>query len=203
MIAGQHQGDRQLRRLLVLAFVVLAGCGNATVSTPTPALSPTSAPTPTTSSAPITAAPTVTEPPETASPTLASTVTLGPTPASTVAQGPPFPDPEPGTFVYDTAGVFRLATVTSVEATIRAIRARTGVEIVVYTQVVNPAVSTIRAEADAQDLMNQWRVGRAGFDDGLVILFDLDASKVHGQVQLYAGAGYSRAYLGNAQRQSI
>jgi hypothetical protein len=32
-------------------------------------------------------------------------------------------------------------------------------------------------------------VGRRGFDDGLGILFDMDESLCHGQVQLDAGAG--------------
>ena len=41
--------------------------------------------------------------------------------------------------------------------------------------------------------MDQWGVGRAGFDDGLVILFDLhEGDTCHGQVQLYAGPGLSR-----------
>ena len=39
-------------------------------------------------------------------------------------------------------------------------------------------------------LMDQWGVGRAGVDDGLVILFDLhENDPCHGQVQLYAGPG--------------
>jgi hypothetical protein len=36
-----------------------------------------------------------------------------------------------------------------------------------------------------------------------VILFDLDSSKCHGQVQLYAGPGYRAAYLSNDQRDAI
>ena len=40
--------------------------------------------------------------------------------------------------------------------------------------------------------MDQWGVGRKGFDDGLVILFDLNENDpCHGQVQLYAGPGLS------------
>jgi hypothetical protein len=51
--------------------------------------------------------------------------------------------------------------------------------------------------------MNQWGVGRKGFDDGLVILFDLDPSRIHGQVQLYAGSGFKSAFLSDAERQAI
>ena len=46
-------------------------------------------------------------------------------------------------------------------------------------------------------------VGREGFDDGLAILFDLDESLCHGQVQLYAAPGYRASYLTNEDRQAI
>ena len=120
-----------------------------------------------------------------------------------VAAGPPFPDPVAGQYVYDQAGVFRPDTVAKVQDQIQAIRDRTGAEIVVYTQVAGASVTETRAENDAQALMDQWGVGRRGFDDGLVILFDLDLTKVHGQVQLYAGPGYRAAFLSNAERQAI
>ena len=52
--------------------------------------------------------------------------------------------------------------------------------------------------------MDQWGVGRAGFDDGLVILFDLhEDDPCHGQVQLYAGPGYAAKFLSNSERQAI
>ena len=51
--------------------------------------------------------------------------------------------------------------------------------------------------------MDQWGVGRKGFDDGLVILFDIDPSLVHGQVQLYGGPGYRAAFLDNSEKQRI
>ncbi len=51
--------------------------------------------------------------------------------------------------------------------------------------------------------MDQWGVGRKGFDDGLVILFDLDPSLEHGQVILYGGPGYRAAYLDNSEKQRI
>ena len=89
------------------------------------------------------------------------------------------------------------------EATIQAIEARTGSEVVVYSQVTDYGVTTDEANSDAQALMDQWGVGRKGFDDGLVILFDLDPSSCHGQIQLYAGPGYRAAYLSNDQRDAI
>ena len=117
--------------------------------------------------------------------------------------GPPFPDPEPGRYVYDTAGVFAAQTIATVQAQIQAIRDRTGAEIAVYSQVVPYGISTDEAERHARALMDQWGVGRRGFDDGLVILFDLDPSLVHGQVQLYAGPGYAATFLSNSERQKI
>jgi hypothetical protein len=46
-------------------------------------------------------------------------------------------------------------------------------------------------------------VGRKGFDDGLVILFDMQANRMHGQVSLYAGSGFRSAFLNDSDRQSI
>ena len=120
-----------------------------------------------------------------------------------VPAGPPYPSPTVGRSVYDEAGVFRQSTIDQVQATISRIEARTAAGIVVYTQVKPESDTPDLAAADAQALGNQWGVGRAGFDDGLVILFDLDQSLVHGQVQLYAGSGFQAAYLSNDERQSI
>jgi len=124
--------------------------------------------------------------------------------AGVLAAGPPYPDPTDGQAVYDTAGVFRPSTIDSVEQTIDEIEARTGAEVVVYSQLVEPGVTTDEAEQDARALMDQWGVGRKGIDDGLVILFDLHRDDpCHGQVQLYAGPGYRATYLSNSERQAI
>jgi uncharacterized membrane protein YgcG len=92
---------------------------------------------------------------------------------SVAAAGPPFPDPVSGVVVYDEADIFSDASEAEATAIIEAIEARTGAEVVVYTQ-TKPGVSDDEAAADGQALGNQWEVGRAGFDDGLVIIFDLD-----------------------------
>ena len=119
------------------------------------------------------------------------------------AAGPPFPAPVTGQRVYDTAGVFTAGNVRDAETAIAAIEQRTGAQIVVYTQVKPESDTPDLAEADAAALGTQWGVGRKGFDDGLVILFDLDTSRCHGQVQLDAGAGFSAAFLSNSERQAI
>jgi len=125
------------------------------------------------------------------------------TPAGVLGGGPPFPDPVVDVAVYDEADVFAPATEADAERIIDAIEARTGAEVVVYSQVVADGITSDEAEQHAIALMDQWGVGRAGFDDGLVILFDLYPDLVHGEVQLYAGPGYRAAYLSNDDRQRI
>ncbi|MBA3851059.1 MAG: DUF2207 domain-containing protein, partial [Chloroflexi bacterium] len=124
----------------------------------------------------------------------------GPAPAA----GPPYPDPVDGQVVYDFADVLAPATEAVATSTIAGIEERTGAELVVYTQVKPESDSPAEAEQDAIALMDQWGVGRAGFDDGLVILFDMaEPDGCHGQVQLYAGPGYRATFLANEERQAI
>lgn len=117
--------------------------------------------------------------------------------------GPPYPQPVNGQRVYDYAGIFSPEAIASAEATIRAIQDRTGAEVAVYTQVKPESDSLDLVNADALALMNQWGVGRAGFDDGLVIMFDMQGNLLHGEVTLYAGSGFRAAFLTNADRQAI
>ena len=135
---------------------------------------------------------------------LASVALAGLVAAGAAAAGPPFPDPETDRAVYDTAEVLEQGTIDRVEGMIDAIEQRTGAEVVVYTQEVPCCESTEDAEARAIALMDQWGVGRRGFDDGLVILFDLhEFDTCHGQVQLYAGPGYRAKFLTNEERQKV
>ena len=120
-----------------------------------------------------------------------------------VPAGPPFPDPETDRAVYDQAGVFSKETIANAEATIDAIEARTGAEVVVYSQVGDYGITTDEADDHAQALMDQWGIGRKGFDDGMVVFFDIDPSGEHGQVQLYAAPGFEATYLTNEDRQKI
>jgi uncharacterized membrane protein YgcG len=124
-------------------------------------------------------------------------------PVAAVDPGPPYPDPVIDQAVYDHAGALSEVTEREAERIIDGIEARTGAEVVVYTQVKPSSDTPEAAEADARALMDQWGIGRRGFDDGLVILYDLDASLVHGQVQLYAGSGYRATFLGDGERQAI
>ncbi len=119
------------------------------------------------------------------------------------AAGPPYPNPIDGVAVYDQAGIFRSDTIAAVEQSIHAIEARTGAEVAVYSQLVEDGRTTEEADRDARALMDQWGVGRKGFDDGLVILFDMYPGLAHGQVILYGGPGFVATFLDNAAKQRI
>ena len=121
----------------------------------------------------------------------------------TVDAGPPFPDPADGVRVYDHAGILRPDTIAAAEKTIDAIDARTGAQVVIYSQVVESGRTTEEANGDARALMDQWGVGRKGFDDGLVILFDMYPGLEHGQVILYGGPGFIATFLDNAEKQQV
>jgi uncharacterized membrane protein YgcG len=123
---------------------------------------------------------------------------IGPAPPP----GPPYPDPIADVRVYDYAEVLSDETIEQVAATIDAIEQRTAAQVVVYTQMKPESDTPDKAERDAAALIDQWGIGREGFDDGLVILYDL-SDPCHGQVQLYAAPGYAAAFLSNAERQEI
>jgi uncharacterized membrane protein YgcG len=131
-----------------------------------------------------------------------STPTVGSQGSGVPAAGPPYPPPTAGQYVYDFAGLFTPETEATVQAQIVAINERTSAGIVVYTQ-QKPGATTDSTRLDANALIDQWGVGRKGFDDGLAILFNMNRSQCHGQVQLYAGPGFEATYLSNEQRQQI
>jgi uncharacterized protein (TIGR04222 family) len=122
--------------------------------------------------------------------------------------GPPFPAPQIDVVVYDYADILSPATETRATQIITDIEHRTGAEVVVYTQ-YKPGSDQESTELDAIDLIDQWGVGRAGFDDGLAIMWNTGRLECqpgvsgNGQVQLYAAPGYRAAYLSNDERQSI
>ena len=123
-------------------------------------------------------------------------------PADAPPPGPPFPQPEVDRAVYDFAGVFEPETIAAVEETIDRIEQRTKAEVVVYTQVVD-SPTTEDTERHALALIDQWGVGRKGFDDGLAIFFDFEPGRSSGQVQLYAAPGFAATFLTNSERQQI
>jgi uncharacterized membrane protein YgcG len=99
--------------------------------------------------------------------------------------------------------VLSVKTIQQAETIIAGIEQRTGAQAVVYTQVKPESSTPSDAERDAAALVDQWGIGRRGFDDSLVILLDLDTSLCHGQAQLFAGSGFKAAFLTDSERQAI
>lgn len=130
-------------------------------------------------------------------------ITLGSTPA-----GPPFPEPITDVVVYDYAEILSPATEATATNIIVGIENRVGAEVVVYTQ-YNPGSDDESTDADAIALINQWGVGRRGFDDGLAIMWNTNREQClsgvsgNGRVRLYAAPGYQAAFLSNNERQQI
>jgi uncharacterized membrane protein YgcG len=108
----------------------------------------------------------------------------------------PFPDPVADGAVYDPAGALSPGIEQVLEAQIDEIENRSGAEVVVYVR-VEPSATDASNLADAQALIDQWGIGRAGFDDGFVILLSFDDQQVdHGVLSTYAGGGFRATYLG-------
>lgn len=122
--------------------------------------------------------------------------------SSAVAAGPPFPDPVEDQAVYDTAGIFQPSTIAELESIIDGAEARSGAEMVVYTQVV-PGIGETENFENARALVDQWGIGRSGFDDGLVLMIGMQANMINGRVALFGGSGFLDAYASEGDLQSI
>ena len=118
------------------------------------------------------------------------------------AAGPPFPDPVDDQAVYDTADVLSVETEAELEATIDAREADTGAELVVYTQ-VDPGISEDENLANAKALIDQWGVGRSGFDDSMVLMVGLEENRINGKVSMFGGSGFLGAYANEDALKSI
>jgi uncharacterized membrane protein YgcG len=105
-----------------------------------------------------------------------------------------FPGPVFDQAVYDEAGVLDAGTEAALEERIDALESRSGAEVAIYLQVDSSQdFETNLALAGA--LMDEWGVGRAGYDDGFVILVSFEEDLVHGVISTYAGSGFKAAYL--------
>jgi len=105
-----------------------------------------------------------------------------------------FPDPVFDQAVYDAAGVLDSGTEAALEERIDALASRSEAEVAIYLQVDSSQdFETNLALAEA--LMNEWGVGRAGYDDGFVILVSFEEDLAHGVISTYAGSGFKAAYL--------
>ncbi|HYN70474.1 MAG TPA: TPM domain-containing protein, partial [Candidatus Eisenbacteria bacterium] len=114
------------------------------------------------------------------------------------------PPTRSGVYVYDLAHIWAQSTIEAAQATIERIRERTQAQVAVVSWPTGQSsVSTDTARIDARTIMDTWGVGRAGVDDGLVILFDMDTSLEHGQIYLYTGAGFRDQYLSDEEVSGI
>ena len=124
------------------------------------------------------------------------------TAAVAMAAGPPFPDPVGDQAVYDTAGILSPETEAELESIIDGVENGVGAELVVYTQ-VDPGISEDENLDNAKALIDQWGIGRSGFDDGLVLMVGMAENLVNGRVSLFAGSGFLGAYANEDALKSI
>lgn len=122
--------------------------------------------------------------------------------AASAAAGPPFPDPVIDQAVYDMADILSAETETALETIIDAVEADVGAELVVYTQ-VDPGISEDENLGNARALMDEWGIGRSGFDDGAVLMVGMADNLVNGRVSLYGGSGFLAAYATEGTLKSI
>lgn len=114
-----------------------------------------------------------------------------------------FPDPVPDQAVYDPAGAISDEMEEVLERQIDAIEDRSGAEIVIYVR-IHPAATAESNLEDARALIDQWGIGRAGYDDGFVILLSFDdASFQHGELSTFAGGGFHAAYLPEGEQKPL
>lgn len=109
------------------------------------------------------------------------------------AAGPPFPDPVVDQAVYDTAEILSDDAERRLEGIIDGVEARTGAELVVYTQ-LDPGISEDENLGNAKALIDEWGIGRSGFDDGLVLMVGLEENRINGRVSMFGGSGFLAAY---------
>jgi uncharacterized membrane protein YgcG len=127
---------------------------------------------------------------------------LAATAVMAAAAGPPFPDPVADQAVYDTADVLEPGTEAQLEDIIDAMESRTGAEVVVYTQ-HDPDISEGENLDNAKALINEWGIGRAGFDDGMVLMIGLDPDPGQSRVSMYGGTGFLGAYANEGAMSEI
>ncbi|HJT64673.1 MAG TPA: TPM domain-containing protein, partial [Candidatus Limnocylindria bacterium] len=133
---------------------------------------------------------------------LAAALAVGLLAVDPVLAGAPFPDPVFDQAVYDEAEILDPATEAALEARIDALEVRSGAEVVIYLQ-VDPFQDFDSNLAAAESLMNQWGIGRQGFDDGFVILVSFQDDRVHGVLSTYAGSGFKAAYLSGDEQTEL
>ena len=118
--------------------------------------------------------------------------------ASAMATEPgALPAPAPGVRVIDPDDRLTSGEEASLQTIATIIERGTGAQVafvVTVAQGWRPTGSNARLQA--QHLMDRWGVGRAGPNDGVVVLVMLDDSRCHGGAYLYLGTGALDAWFG-------
>jgi hypothetical protein len=104
--------------------------------------------------------------------------------------------------VYDTAGMLSPGAIAQVEGLIDRMEAEVGAEMVVYTQ-DHPDISEDENLENARAVIDQWGIGRSGFDDGVVLMISLDPDPGQSRVSLFGGSGFINSYASESDLQRI
>ena len=126
-----------------------------------------------------------------------------PAPVPTLA-GPatnPAPPPAADSRLIDQAGVLAPDQATAIAGRLAKAWTDDNIDILVGLRVAPDRDTVEETQQDAQNIGNNAHIG-VGARGGLVILFNLDDSKCHGQVQLYAD-DHLRTVASNDDRQAI
>ena len=129
---------------------------------------------------------------------LAASPTSAPTLAGATTNSGPAPDIS--TRLYDAVGVLNSTGQATLSAKIADLWAHQNIDVLIAFR-LKPGASTSDTENDAMNTGNNAKVG-IGARGGLVVYYNLDDSKCHGQAQIYADDRL-RAVVSNADRQSI
>ena len=121
---------------------------------------------------------------------------------SAVAAGPPYPEPETDRSVYDLCGWLSPAAVEQIEGLIDGMETEVGAEMVVYIE-PNPDITESQNFENARALVDEWGIGRSGFDDGVVLMVALDPDPGESRVALFGGSGFINSYASEGDLESI
>jgi uncharacterized protein len=95
--------------------------------------------------------------------------------------------PRPLGFVSDYAGLLGRQQVDRITQAVSGIEASTGAEIAVIIQDTLGEYATVEELALAY--LSEWKIGKKGSDNGLVLLVVVDQSRQHGQYRFETGRG--------------
>ena len=108
---------------------------------------------------------------------LAGTVLLTLLSAVASAVAPPFPDRPRGVHLVDDAELINRLPEQGLNVGLEAYQDRAGIDIAVFIQTKPSANERAEADADAQALLEEWRVGGAD-GNGLAMVWEMDREAV-------------------------